>query len=149
MTMKSTNTKSYSELVKFDTFEERFRYLMLKGNVGEETFGTRRYLNQMLYHSLKWRRFRDQIIIRDNGCDLGVEGYEFSKDEPVFLHHINPITHEDIVNMNYCLFDPENVICTKFFTHNAIHYGDDSFLNNLFVERMPNDTCPWRNIRRD
>ena len=137
-------TKSYSELIRFPTFEERFRYLKLDGSVGKETFGHSRWLNQEFYHSAQWRRFRDTIIIRDNGCDLGVEGYEVNG--PIIIHHINPITIDDIVNMCHCVFDPENAICVRPRTHNAIHYGDESQLLTAPIERRAGDTCPWRRL---
>lgn len=134
--------KSYEEMILLPTFEERFDYLKLNGEVGKETFGFARYLNQTFYHSSEWLRFRDKVIIRDNGCDLGVKGYDIIG--PVLIHHINPITHEDIVNMNDCVFDLNNVISTKLSTHNAIHYSNDGMLVNPLEERRKNDTCPWR-----
>ncbi len=137
-----TNSKSYSELIRIPTFEERFRYLKLGGTIGRETFGYRRWLNQEFYHSDAWRRFRDEITIRDNGCDLGIEGYEIHGR--ILIHHINPITYEDILSMRECVFDPENAICTRLSTHNAIHYGDESKLITAPIERRPGDTCPWR-----
>lgn len=136
--------KTYSELITLPTFEERFRYLKLDGVIGKETFGFKRYINQEFYHSYEWLSFRDSIIIRDVGCDLGVQGYDINGS--ILIHHINPITYEDIINRNRCIFDPENVICTKLKTHNAIHYGDDSILISAPVERSQNDTCPWRKI---
>lgn len=136
------NSKSYSELIQIPTFEERFRYLKLDGTIGRETFGYRRWLNQEFYHSDAWRRFRDKITIRDNGCDLGIEGYEIHGR--ILIHHINPITYEDILNMRECVFDPENAICTRLSTHNAIHYSDESQLIAAPIERRLGDTCPWR-----
>ena len=134
--------RCYSEAIALPTFEERFRYLQLNGTVGLETFGSNRYLNQLLYHSPEWIEFKNKIIIRDNACDLAIE------DRPiysrVYIHHINPITIEDIKARSYCLFDPENVICVSFDTHQAIHYGDESLLILEPVERKPNDTCLWR-----
>ena len=135
--------RCYSELIELPTFEDRFDYLQLKGRVGEDTFGHSRYLNQLFYHSPEWRRFRDQIIIRDNGCDLAID------DRPIFdriyIHHINPITVEDIEARRSFLMDPENAICVSFTTHNAIHYGDESLLiNSQPTKRTPNDTCLWR-----
>ncbi len=138
--------KTYSELSQFKTFRERYQYLKLDGVVGKETFGFQRWLNQNFYHSREWLSFRDKIIIRDNGCDLGVEGFEIYGS--VLIHHLNPITYDDIVKRNPCIFDPENVICTKHQTHNAIHYGDESLLIIAPVQRQPNDTCPWRKIER-
>lgn len=135
-------SKSYSELILLPTFKERFEYLQLFGQVGEDTFGFNRYINQYLYHSKEWHRFRDRIIIRDKGCDLGVDGYEIHGG--VLIHHINPITQEDIVNCNPCVFDPNNVISTTLSTHNAIHYGNKDLLILPPNERTPNDTCPWK-----
>lgn len=135
--------KTYSELITIPTFEERFRYLKLDNLVGKETFGYDRYLNQILYTSKEWKRFRDEIIIRDNGCDLAYEGHEIPVR--ITVHHIDPITVEDVVNRNPKIFDPENVISTSDQTHKAIHYGDENYL--LFIkpiERAANDTCPWK-----
>lgn len=136
--------KTYSELIRIPTFEERYRYLRLYGSVGEETFGFKRWVNQEFYHSDKWLRFRDKIIIRDGGCDLAVEGFEIYGPIIIIIHHLNPITYDDILNRNPCVFDPDNVVCTKLSTHNAIHYGDETLLPKLPVERTKNDTCPWR-----
>ncbi len=140
--ISSLMIKTYSELIRIPTFEERYQYLRLLGTVGEETFGFKRWLNQEFYHSREWQRFRNEIIFRDNGCDLGVDGFEIFGS--IIIHHINPITYEDIVNNNPCVFDPNNVICTKHTTHNAIHYGDQNLLSRPPVERTKNDTCPWR-----
>lgn len=134
--------KTYNELIHIPTFEERYRYLRLSGSVGEETFGFRRWLNQEFYHSDEWKRFRDKIIIRDGGCDLAVDGFEIYSS--IIIHHLNPITYDDILNRNPCVFDPNNVVCTKLSTHNAIHYGDEILLPKTPVERIKNDTCPWR-----
>lgn len=135
--------KSYSTLIKYQTFEERFRYLLLKGSVGIDTFGYDRYLNQMLYTSSEWRRLRDQIIIRDNGCDLGLDDYPINGK--VVIHHINPITLDDVLQHSSDIFNPEYLICVSHHTHNAIHYGDDSYAeSNILRERQPNDTIPWR-----
>lgn len=136
--------KSYQELSRLKTFQERFDYLKLSGSVGSETFGYDRWLNQTLYRSYRWKKFRREIIIRDEGCDLGVDGYVINDPRGIFVHHINPITIEDIENDNDLLFDPNNVICTSFDTHQAIHYGDESSLPLLPIERRPFDTCPWR-----
>lgn len=134
----------YSELITIPTFKERYDYLKLGGKVGAETFGFDRYLNQTLYRSAEWKRFRNKIILRDNGCDLGCEGYEiFGK---VLVHHIDPLTIDDVVNRSFKIFDPENVICVSLDTHNAIHYGDASLLVLGPVERTPYDTCPWKKI---
>lgn len=138
-------SKCYSELIALPTFIERYRYLKLNGVVGEDTFGFKRWLNQVLYTSSDWKSFRREIARRDNGCDLAVRGFEVHG--PVIIHHIVPITYEDVLNRSKCLFDPENVILTQLGTHNAIHYGDESLLNIAPVERTPNDTCPWKGRR--
>lgn len=135
-------TRTYSDLILLPTFLERYRYLRLGGNVGLETFGHNRYLNQILYTSDRWRSFRDKIIIRDNGCDLGMEGFEIY--DRILVHHINPITVEDVLNENQKVFDPDNVISTSHNTHQAIHYGDENLLITGPVERFRNDTCPWK-----
>lgn len=147
------NIKSYSELITIPTFEERFKYLQLSGQVGKETFGYDRYLNQMLYNSQEWRRFRNEIIIRDKACDLAHSDHEISswKDRDgrvhglkIIIHHINPITVDDVINRRTTVFDLENVITTIMSTHNAIHYGNDGLIPKAPVERCRNDTCPWR-----
>lgn len=140
--MNTTNIKSYSELIKIPTFIERYRYLKLNGFVGDETFGYDRYLNQILYHSPEWKRFRRDIIIRDNGCDLACDGYEIIGK--VLIHHIDPITVRDIELRDPKIFDPENVVSVTLNTHNAIHYGDESLLITEPLVRTPNDTCPWK-----
>lgn len=134
--------KTYSELVKLPTFVERYRYLKIGGRVGSETFGHDRYLNQILYRTIEWKRFRNEIIVRDNGCDLGCEGFEIVGK--ILVHHINPITVEDVLRRKSKVFDPENVVSTTLNTHNAIHYGDESLLITEPIERKPNDTCLWR-----
>lgn len=136
--------KTYSELMTLRTFEERYRYLRLNGRVGEDTFGFERYLNQKFYQSTEWKHFRDSIIVRDLGCDLGVEGYEIRGS--IYLHHINPLTPADLKNRAAALMNPENVICVSFNTHNAIHYGDEGLLPRLPPARLPNDTCPWKRM---
>ena len=138
----SMNTKYYLECIQLPTFLDRYRYLQIGGFVGKETFGYDRYLNQILYRTAEWKRFRRDMILRDNGCDLGCEGYEIFGN--ILVHHINPITVEDVVNRNPCIFDPNNVICTSLNTHNAIHYGDETNLITEPVVRKPNDTCPWK-----
>ena len=135
-------SKSYLECMQLPTFQERYRYLQIGGYVGKETFGYDRYLNQIFYRTAEWKRFRREIILRDNGCDLGCEGYEIYGN--ILVHHINPITVEDVVNRNPCIFDPNNVICTSHNTHNAIHYGDETNLITEPIIRKPYDTCPWR-----
>lgn len=133
---------SYSELITLPTFEERYRYLRQSGIVAEETFGGHRHLNQAYYRSAEWRQTRNHVIFRDNGCDLGMEGYEIQG--PVYIHHINPITLDDILNRSPALFDMENLICVSFNTHQAIHYGDESLLPIIsFNERTPGDTKLW------
>ena len=128
--------------MSFPTFEERYEYLRIGSKVGEATFGYDRYLNQILYTSRKWRRFRDEIIIRDNGCDLGCPERELR--ERVIVHHINPISVEDVINEHPMVFDPENVICVSHNTHEAIHYSNEDLLVKDPIERKPYDTCPWR-----
>lgn len=137
-----TSIKTYSELIKLPTFEERFRYLKLDGVVGEETFGFDRYLNQAFYQSPEWRSLRNYIIIRDNGCDLGIPDRELNSR--IYIHHMNPITKEDILAMNEYVMNPEYLICVSKTTHDAIHYGDESLLITAPIERRKNDTCPWR-----
>lgn len=137
-------SRSYNELIRYQTFEDRLNYLLLHGSVGTDTFGFDRYLNQMLYHSIEWKRLRQQIIERDLACDLGMEGYDILSG--VLIHHINPITVEDVVNHNPIVFDPNNLITTTHATHQIIHYGFKEDVNRLIVtERHENDTCPWRN----
>lgn len=134
--------KTYSEMILLPTFLERFKYLQIGGMVGAETFGFDRYLNQSLYRTAEWKRFRNEIIVRDNGCDLGCDDRTIYGK--ILVHHINPLTVEDIVNRHSCVFDPDNVICVSLDTHNAIHYGDEELLMLGPIERTKNDTCPWR-----
>ena len=140
--MKTMNIRTYSELSKLTTFEERYRYLRLGGRVGEETFGFDRWINQMFYKDPEWLKIRDEVIIRDNGCDLGIEGREIYSR--IIVHHMNPITKADILDRSEFLLNPEYLICTVKNTHDAIHYGDESLLITLPIERSKNDTCPWR-----
>ena len=134
--------RTYSELITIPTFEERFEYLQLKGSVGKDTFGYDRYLNQVLYRSPEWKRLRNQIIIRDGGCDLACDGYDvYGK---VLIHHLNPITVEDVLARSRKVFDPDNLVCVSHNTHNAIHYGDMDLLVTVPIIRTKNDTCPWR-----
>lgn len=141
--MSMTSAKTYSELITLLTFEERYRYLRLKGEVGKETFGFDRWLNQVFYNSKEWKTFRRDIIVRDLGCDLGIDGREIGG--LIFIHHIEPIKLDDILHRRLdVLMNPENVICCSFETHQAIHYGDENLLVTLPTERTPNDTCPWR-----
>ena len=135
--------RTYSELLKLSTFEDRFNYLSLGGIVGDETFGFERYLNQKLYSSEEWKQVRHFVIVRDGGCDLGIldldiKGY-------VYVHHMNPISLDDIENHNPDIFDPEYLITVSLATHNAIHYGDANYLKTIeLIERKPGDTCLWR-----
>lgn len=128
--------------MKLDNFIDRYNYLKIGGGVAEQTFGGYRYLNQQLYLSREWKDFRRDIIIRDNACDLGMDGYNISGK--IFIHHLNPLTIDDLKNKSDNLFDPENVVCVCFDTHQAIHYGDESLLHLDAIPRRPNDTCPWR-----
>ena len=134
--------RTYSELITIPTFEERFEYLQLKGSVGKDTFGYDRYLNQVLYRSPEWKRLRNQIIIRDGGCDLACDGYDIY--DKVLIHHLNPITVEDVLARSRKVFDPDNLVCVSNNTHNAIHYGDVDLLATGPIIRTKNDTCPWR-----
>lgn len=135
--------RRYSELITLPTFKERYEYLRLGGTVGEDTFGFDRYLNQIFYKSKEWLELRDKIIIRDHGCDLGLEGYEIN--ERILIHHMNPITKNDVLGRTDILLNPEYLISTIKRTHDAIHYGDyDSLANYFVIERTKNDTCPWR-----
>lgn len=134
--------RTYSELISLPTFKERFKYLQLSGSVGVDTFGYDRYLNQLFYRSREWRQLRDELIVRDNGCDLAMDGYDIYGR--IIIHHINPITKDDILNRTEYLMNPEFLICTTHNTHNAIHYGDESLLITEPIERTKNDTCPWK-----
>lgn len=140
VTMMSIRT--YSELITLPTFEERFKYLQLNGQVGESTFGFDRYMNQVFYRSQKWKSIRDFVIIRDCGCDLGVEGYDIHGK--IIIHHMNPLSMRDIETESNFLLNPDFLICTTHNTHNAIHYGDENLLVTAPIERTKNDTCPWR-----
>ena len=143
--MTETRSKSYSELIRYSSFEDRLNYLMLHGSVGFDTFGFDRYLNQAFYKSREWQIVKNQIILRDGACDLGIPGYEIPDGVPVFIHHINPITADDVKNHNPILLDPENLITTVFKTHQIIHYGlQNNSQPSLSIDRTPNDTCPWR-----
>lgn len=134
--------RTYSELITLPTFEERFRYLQLGEKVGEDTFGHDRYLNQMFYTSDEWRRIRRDVIVRDNGCDLGIQDREIHG--LIIIHHMNPITVEDIINRSEFLLNPEYLISTVKNTHDAIHFSDERILITDPIERRPNDTCPWK-----
>lgn len=134
--------RTYKELRRLPTFKERYYYLRLTGIVGESTFGFDRYINQLFYKSKRWRRTRDGIIIRDNGCDLGIEGYEIH--DRIIVHHINPVTEKDIELDRDYIYDPDFLISNSPNTHTAIHFSDESLLPQLPIIRKKNDTCPWR-----
>lgn len=135
--------KTYSELIKFSTYDDRVNYLKLYNNVGEDTFGFDRYLNQRFYKSLEWRNLRNYIIVRDNGCDLGIEGLEIVGSK-VLIHHMNPICKDDIINSTEYLLNPEYLITVSKETHDFIHYGKQEQTLHVITERKRNDTCPWR-----
>lgn len=134
--------KTYSELLILPTFEDRFRYLSLDGIVGDITFGGHRLANQRFYRSVEWKRIRNQVILRDNGCDLGILDRPISGT--ILIHHINPIKMDDFRDMTDFLINPEYLICVSHQTHNALHYGNEDGLVKDYVPRRPNDTCPWR-----
>ncbi len=136
---------NYTDLSKLRTFDDRFRYLKLNGSVGQDTFGFDRYLNQVFYSSQQWKSVRDYVIRRDEGCDLGVHGHEIYST--IYIHHMNPITPEQLLDRDRIVLDPEFLISVSFKTHNAIHYGDESILQPIFVERSPNDMAPWKNSK--
>ena len=137
-----TSIRTYSELILLPTFEERYEYLRLDGRVGEETFGFDRWLNQTFYKSEEWLSMRDKIIVRDNGCDLGIPGRDIYSR--ILIHHMNPITKEDILRRSDILLNPEYLICVTPNTHRAIHYGNSNLLIKDPIERRQNDTCPWK-----
>lgn len=132
-------------MIRIPTFEERYRYLRIAGVIGESTFGFDRYLNQALYSSTEWKRFRQDIIVRDNGCDMAFPGRDIKGDR-IIIHHLNPLTVKDLEDRSPALMDPNNVVCVSFNTHEAIHYGDEKLLPKDFIPRTPNDTCPWKTI---
>lgn len=134
--------KTYSEAMSIASYKERFEYLKLDGRVGEKTFGNDRYVNQLFYRSPEWRKTKRNILLRDNGCDMACEGFDISGT--IIIHHIEPITMEDILERRFKLIDPENLIAVSMLTHNAIHYGDARMLMSEPVIRTPNDTCPWK-----
>ena len=140
--MMMKNIRTYSDLITLPTFKERYEYLRLDGIVGEGTFGFDRYINQIFYKSKEWLEVRDYVIIRDNGCDLGIEGHEIHNR--ILIHHMNPIRKEDILNRSDILLNPEYLITTTKRTHDAIHYGDKNILLDTPIERIKNDTCPWK-----
>lgn len=135
------NIKSYSEMRRHHSFESRYEYLRMGGSIGVATFGSARYINQSFYTSRLWRSIRDEVIIRDEGCDLGVPDYQIF--DKILIHHMNPVTEEDIETLSEFLLDPEFLICTSGNTHNAIHFGDSSLLPSLPIVRTRNDTNPW------
>lgn len=141
--MRTMEIRTYSELKDIPTFKERYKYLKLSGKVGLDTFGFDRYLNQTFYKSPEYRKIRQEVILRDNGCDLGLDGYEiFGK---ILVHHMNPITKRDILERSDYALNPEYLICVSHNTHNAIHYGDESLLQlDIPIVRKPNDQAPWR-----
>lgn len=134
--------KTYTDLIKLPTFADRFHYLSIGGEVGQETFGFERYLNQRFYHSREWKLIRDHVIARDYGCDMALQNHEITGR--IIIHHMNPILSTDIIHGSEFLMDPEFLVCVSHNTHNAIHYGDESLLTLEFTERRANDTCPWR-----
>ena len=138
-----TSIRTYSELIMLPTFEERFAYLKLDGIVGIDTFGFDRIFNQQFYRSKEWKRVRDSIIVRDNGCDLGIEGHDI-RGHRIIIHHMNPISLNDITKATDYLMNPEYLITTIHNTHNAIHYGDSNLLTTAPIERSRFDTCPWK-----
>ena len=140
--MKKSHIRTYTELSKLNTFKERYEYLRLDGNVSEETFGFDRILNQKFYRSAEWKRIRDEVIVRDLGCDLGVEGYDINTK--IYIHHMNPITKMDLLDQTEFLLNPEYLICCSFNTHQAIHYGSEDLTPQDPVIRTKNDTCPWK-----
>jgi len=133
--------KTYTELAKLRTFEERFKYLKLHGRVGDSTFGFDRYMNQRFYTSAEWKRLRNRVITRDNGCDLGIEGYEIHSG--LYIHHMNVMTIDDVSSHNPDILDPEFLITCTHLTHNAIHYGDSDYVPRQVVIRRPGDTKLW------
>lgn len=140
--MTTMMIKTYSELIRFKTLEERYRYLWIGGRVGEETFGFDRWMNQVFYKDPRWRDIRDEVITRDNGCDLGLEGYDIHGK--IFVHHMNPVTKDDILYNFDSLLNPEFLISTSKRTHDAIHYGNEDLLPQSPIVRTRNDTCPWK-----
>lgn len=139
--------KTYSELIQLKTLEDRYRYLRIGGRVGEETFGFDRWMNQVFYKDPRWRDIRDEVITRDNGCDLGLEGYDIHGK--IFVHHMNPVTKDDILHNFDSLLNPEFLISTSKRTHDAIHYGNEDLLPQSPIVRTRNDTCPWKHGKHD
>ena len=139
---RTSNIRTYHDLIQIPSFLERYEYLKIGGVVGETTFGYERYLNQMLYSSRKWKDARNRVLIRDDGCDMGLADYPIG--DKIYVHHMNTITPEMVEENDPVLFEPEFLICVSYQTHNAIHYGDKSLLPQEPIQREPNDTCPWR-----
>jgi hypothetical protein len=139
--------RTYRELRRLKSFQERFDYLKLKGSVGESTFGFDRYINQQFYRSREWKDTRDKVILRDEACDLAVVGFEIY--DHILIHHMNPVTSKDIETGNEEIFNLDFLICTTYRTHRAIHFGDESLLIRAPIERRPNDTVPWRQIKEE
>lgn len=140
--MMKTNIRCYSELISIPTYDERFKYLQLNGVIGSDTFGFDRYINQKFYRSIEWKQIRNQIILRDQACDLGHPDYPIQNN--VYIHHMNPIDVSDISDATDYLLNPEYLICVSLMTHNAIHYGFEEYLDSKkIIERRPNDTCLW------
>lgn len=138
-------TKTYTEMISYQDYADRLEYLLLYSQIGDPTFGQDRYINQHFYNSYKWQKFRRQIILRDQGCDLAHPDFPISKGTKLLIHHINPITLEDLINERPCLTDPDNAVCVAFMTHQAIHFANkDMILSRNPIERQPNDTIPWR-----
>lgn len=137
-----SNLRTYRELQQLQTFDERFAYLQLRGHIGKETFGYDRYLNQQFYRSKEWKDVRRIVILRDHGCDLGIMDRIITGR--IYIHHMNPITKEDLINGSDLVLNPNYLICASSMTHEAIHYGDKDLLISDYVERSPYDTCPWR-----
>lgn len=137
-----SNLRTYKELQQLQTFDERFAYLQLRGHIGKETFGYDRYLNQQFYRSKEWKDVRRIVILRDHGCDLGITDRLITGR--IYIHHMNPITREDLINGSDLVLNPNYLICVSSMTHEAIHYGDKDLLISDYVERSPYDTCPWR-----
>lgn len=137
-----SNLRTYKELQQLQTFDERFAYLQLRGHIGKETFGYDRYLNQQFYRSKEWKDVRRKVILRDHGCDLGIMDRTITGR--IYIHHMNPITREDLINGSDLVLNPNYLICVSSMTHEAIHYGDKDLLISDYVERSPYDTCPWR-----
>lgn len=137
-----SNLRTYKELQQLQTFDERFAYLQLRGHIGKETFGYNRYLNQQFYRSKEWKDVRRIVILRDHGCDLGIMDRLITGR--IYIHHMNPITRDDLVNGSDLVLNPNYLICVSSMTHEAIHYGDKDLLISDYIERSPYDTCPWR-----